>query len=345
MGTALMTRRLEWLDMAKGIGILLVVFAHCMNVDEMPFQLIFVFHMPMFFILSGYTFNEKLGFKSIIAKKFRTLVIPYCAFFLVGLTFTLIIPTWRESLTWSGLKNDLIYACPDTVHNSSIWFLICLFWVQTLYWIIYKYMEKIRTLACLFLYFLGVLYSRKRHSFMDSSRLPLCLDVLLAATIFFDIGYTIKRYRIIEHTMNYMSKCLFFLATGIAGLYLCYKENGYVNLHALSFNNPLLYILGGICGTTAVIAISCALELMNHNLKIKRMLLFYGRNSLLVLGFQSMLIRLFILICSYKKIELYLYKMSMKYTIICGSIVTIICTLICMGIEHLKAGSNIREKG
>ena len=55
-------KRIEWLDIAKGIGILLVILGHCLNINQRSFHLIFTFHMPLFFLLSGYVFKDKVPF-------------------------------------------------------------------------------------------------------------------------------------------------------------------------------------------------------------------------------------------------------------------------------------------
>lgn len=48
-------KRIEWLDIAKGICILLVVLGHELTWNEKLRYLIYAFHIPMFFILSGMT--------------------------------------------------------------------------------------------------------------------------------------------------------------------------------------------------------------------------------------------------------------------------------------------------
>jgi fucose 4-O-acetylase-like acetyltransferase len=61
-----MNTRLQHTDIAKGIGILLVVFGHnSIVVDEKRelFNVMYSFHMPLFFFLSGLFFNAEFGFK------------------------------------------------------------------------------------------------------------------------------------------------------------------------------------------------------------------------------------------------------------------------------------------
>ena len=69
--------RLKWADIAKGIGIVLVVWGH----SSLPFEFrkwVYSFHMPLFFILSGYFYkSQKYGFTDFFLRKLRTLIIPY----------------------------------------------------------------------------------------------------------------------------------------------------------------------------------------------------------------------------------------------------------------------------
>lgn len=48
-------QRIAWIDIAKGITILTVIWGHTLTIDSSPRNLIFCFHMPLFFILSGFT--------------------------------------------------------------------------------------------------------------------------------------------------------------------------------------------------------------------------------------------------------------------------------------------------
>ena len=56
--------RIQSIDNAKGIGIILVVIGHSVDVFSAIGVSISSFHMPLFFILSGFLFNENI--KSLI---------------------------------------------------------------------------------------------------------------------------------------------------------------------------------------------------------------------------------------------------------------------------------------
>lgn len=83
-----MRKRIEWLDIAKGICILLVVLEHELTWDEGLRYLIYAFHIPMFFILSGMTAcitgETEKGFNVFLKRNVNGLLKPY----LLDLDFT-----------------------------------------------------------------------------------------------------------------------------------------------------------------------------------------------------------------------------------------------------------------
>ena len=55
-----MKERIGYYDIAKGLGIFLVVYTHiCFNTSFHINEIIYTFYMPLFFVVSGMTF--KLG--------------------------------------------------------------------------------------------------------------------------------------------------------------------------------------------------------------------------------------------------------------------------------------------
>lgn len=52
-----MKERVILYDNAKGIGIILLVFGHLFTYGSIPFSVIFAFHMPLFFWISGTLFS------------------------------------------------------------------------------------------------------------------------------------------------------------------------------------------------------------------------------------------------------------------------------------------------
>lgn len=72
-------RRIRFLDVYRGIGIILMIMGHIGFGDKFDYWL-HSFHMPLWFIISGYFFKDNYSFKSILQKKVRQLIIPYEVF-------------------------------------------------------------------------------------------------------------------------------------------------------------------------------------------------------------------------------------------------------------------------
>lgn len=76
-------RRITYIDCAKGIGILLVVVGHHLQDSEGVIQWIHSFHMPLFFIITGYLLaqqNRQTSVKAAIISGAKKLMYPYYAF-------------------------------------------------------------------------------------------------------------------------------------------------------------------------------------------------------------------------------------------------------------------------
>lgn len=121
--------RLEWVDAAKGIGILLVVIAHIWTRGPLH-DAIYTFHMPLFFLLSGYGAQPRpIG--AFARGHARAMLIPYIAFLLtLTLADQLIehmrghLPIFRswEQAAWALVLGGSELNGPFTI----FWFIPCL---------------------------------------------------------------------------------------------------------------------------------------------------------------------------------------------------------------------------
>ena len=131
-------QRFKWIDIAKGIGIILVVIGH----SNPPFRLlsfIFAFHMPLFFFISGFVFRPTTSDKylSRLKKDFSRLVIPYwVTVFIVGV-FLIIIHSQGKKGYYSSLTELGVSALfgSGSGYNEikmigEIWFLLAMFWAR-----------------------------------------------------------------------------------------------------------------------------------------------------------------------------------------------------------------------
>ena len=111
------SKRIEWIDIAKGIGIILVVLGHCLRDDmrinssfiDFLYQLIYSFHMGLFFSISGYLYGSKRkqNSKNYLRMQLKKLIIPwlvYSAIIYIIVMFVNFIPQISNMLKGSSLE-------------------------------------------------------------------------------------------------------------------------------------------------------------------------------------------------------------------------------------------------
>lgn len=124
--------RIDWVDVAKGIGIVLMVHGH-IHTHGFDLALISSFHMPLFFFLSGFVTPPGDGrpLTQLVLRLGRSLLIPYLIIGALGLIHQA-ISEWLTGVdftrelgrNWSHLLLGMRGA---GVVNGAIWFLPCLF--------------------------------------------------------------------------------------------------------------------------------------------------------------------------------------------------------------------------
>ena len=86
--------RIAAMDIARGFAILCVVVGHskAFGIPEEVINFCFTFHMPLFFIVSGYFIRPELKLdRAFFQKNVRTLIYPYVATSLVVVLLTFIV--------------------------------------------------------------------------------------------------------------------------------------------------------------------------------------------------------------------------------------------------------------
>ena len=127
-------KRISWLDMAKGYGILFVILGH-LDIGLFD-EWIYTFHMPLFFFLSGCVFSAKKPFLEFLKKKCKALLVPYFCMGLLVILFQFLF----YSHEGESLSGDLLLKFRDLlvqIRCWDLWYLACLFWMNIIfYWIV-----------------------------------------------------------------------------------------------------------------------------------------------------------------------------------------------------------------
>nr|WP_197029666.1 acyltransferase family protein [Clostridium sp. 12(A)] len=270
-------KRIDYLDVAKGIGIISVIIGHY---DYRPpvQNLIFSFHMPIFFILSGYFFKN-VSWNELIKKKTRQLIIPY-VFTSFGVIISSII--WDLFYNINNLKQNVLRWISAALYGSgntyetpyyipqigAIWFLLALFSSLLILKLVikhkYAYLE-VGAIALIGYYSSKLLW------------LPFSIQAGMVAVIYVYVGYLLRRYKVF---LPNMWKA-FILSAMVWGLYLI-KGGGHLYLVANYFQYGVFDILASFCACVVVIYIS---EIISKLSYFNMVLGFMGRNSLIILCF------------------------------------------------------------
>jgi fucose 4-O-acetylase-like acetyltransferase len=135
--------RTDWVDAAKGIGIVLVVYGHVarglhtagLYPDGQAFAridaAIYSFHMPLFFLLSGLFFQHSLdryGLRRLIVNKIDTLLYPYVLWSLIQGGIQIMLKGSTSSTLTLGELVRLPWQPLD-----QFWFLYALFFIVVLF--------------------------------------------------------------------------------------------------------------------------------------------------------------------------------------------------------------------
>lgn len=276
------SKRIEFIDLAKGFCILLVVWGHSLG-PLGPIDTRFVcgtslFRMPLYFFLSGLFFKMYEGFGGFVKRKVNKLMIPFLFWhilFVCSVPFVSRTETFGMHLFW-----DYILPQGDT-HNTALWFLNCLFFLNMLFFGAVKLSSVIsqnkRTqgivLAAVAVLCgtLGFLCSRQYV------HLYLKFETLLTAFPYFYCGYFAGRHKEyllpnpkIDRWLPLLA--LVFLAvpyTLVTGKAL-FVDNDYHNL------NPFTFYVGGIMGVLGILVLA-------KMIKALPIVSYLGRYSIMIL--------------------------------------------------------------
>ena len=100
--------RIEWIDVAKGLGMVLVIYGHLLLSEGLWVAInraIYSFHMPMYFVLSGYVVHpRRTTFGSFVKGQAYKLLIPAAVFIVATLPLYFYQTHDIERTVWEHLE-------------------------------------------------------------------------------------------------------------------------------------------------------------------------------------------------------------------------------------------------
>lgn len=274
-------KRIDWIDIAKGIGIVLMIVGHTFLNESLVRKLVFSFHMPLFFILAGYTFRVKPT-REVLRTSAKRLLVPY------ALTYWAIQIIQFVQYPEVGL-GDAAYSLLGFLFASGtglydwgippagvIWFLVALFcaritlnifsgqfekrgvpeWAQLVFWIVFALVG------------IGI-----------DTKLPLSYDVAMVACMFMYVGYLAKKHDVVRLLQRWW---MFPVALVIWAICVHFS---YLELAARTYDLVPFSLIGAIAGSFMAYQIAYLID--QRIAPLKKPLIWLGVNSMLLLCIHS----------------------------------------------------------
>lgn len=256
------SKRFEYIDVLKGFAIFLVVMGHFLawnfpeNIEptfgqSFVYRLIYSFHMPLFFFLSGYLIDQKKNdwtfsfFINFTKKRTVSLLLPAVTFLLIRFFR---FGTWEFQ-----------------------WFLICLFEMQIIFALHKLISKKISSSFKIeFIIFGGFLVCLKIfcHHFSNYSFINfLSLNIACRDFIYFYLGYIAMRFDIVD-TLYKRNAYAPFLVLFIASFFIS--------------NTGTWGHLRFVTAVSAIIVCVLFVYKMDFSSRISKIFIKYGTSSLAI---------------------------------------------------------------
>lgn len=273
-------RRIEWVDLLKGIAILWLVLYHMHVFDWMRSP------VPVFFFLSGLFFSEGKSLGSFVSKKAKALLVPLLFFFVLGVIASALKSLMQgESYTFPPLWlfATLIPAEANVTNPlgvGAIWFLMSLFEIYLIYYglrLVSKNNWWLLLSAVLLLLISCVTLSFYAHGslFYLFYTFGFCLYFIVAhllrdKVLYGKIPVWLLFVAVVAYFVRLIEVPNWLVANEMGGAFLT-RIRGLISI------TGLIVILVWLCKKLSSIRVLT-------ELKIHQFMLFEGRNSLTILG-------------------------------------------------------------
>lgn len=261
--------RIDSIDLLKGIAIIGIVWKH----TYAPQWCNLINISALFFILSGIFFKDT-PFLPFLKKRIRTILLPFLFFYLfsfaarilfyIGHHHTLLGFDWSCLWQLFTIDNAALYLSV----NIPLWFLICLFVMQLIFWMLNRIIpHRYRTTGLLIV--IALIYMVYPH--IENWRTPFMLN-----TTFEYLPYFITGNLIGLNVARYLTRTSYRYLIALLGLAL------FISLQYLPFEVSILQL---VKSTTLFIALLALLTYIEGNQSGPvRFIRFCGESSLLIMG-------------------------------------------------------------
>lgn len=287
-------KRITYLDIARGIGMLLVVMGHVEYIDLNVRFYVTAFHMPLFFVISGILIQEKetekTSFSKLIKTKLYSIMLPYVVFSLLSFLIEGSRIAIKGLDEWDIVFRQLFQSvCLQGV--STLWFLPALFISELAFVGIRKRTSHGATIGIVgILIFLCVFLSYEENLCYQMYGANLIYGLLhevlsmilrnLFCVAFICLGYYLNKCVLKKPLKGVLEITLAVCGLLLAGVLV--KINPGVDLRYMRLHNFMIYTGEVVSGTVSVLFLSIFLRRLPLGI-VSKVIQFYGRNSLVIM--------------------------------------------------------------
>ncbi len=285
MTTLSSTHRDKTIDILKGLGICLMVTGHC---GFLFTHFIYLFHMPIFFIASGYVFKMSYteswqGVKQVVKKRVIGLLVPYFVFsilyIIVWNPFSQLHITDTSPKTPADTLLSIVkvfcFKSEGGPLAGALWFLRALFFTTFGFALVeyvfnrihLNFKELFHLLLALILFAIGYLAPNRLHG----------IDLILCTYILFFFGSIIRRHQLLKVTSNRANILILTISTLV--LYIL-NGLGSIELSQRIYTSPWFFFVASLVGWYLMYSLSF---LLTQTTYLQRIFTYLGRNTICII--------------------------------------------------------------
>jgi fucose 4-O-acetylase-like acetyltransferase len=249
-------------------------------------RVVFTYHVPIFFIITGYFIRTNTSKFDFVKKKFCTLIIPYiiASLAIIIIAGLACVATGNGSQTIAVMKEwagAALYGAGDSYSEpfyikqiGAIWFLLATFWASVFLRFLLEWKRGARIAAVGFLFVVGYWSSHSLFWF------PLSIQAGCCAVLFMYAGYLVHAEKPAIGRLGMETKIVLTLLALVIWIYFIKTFFSFWLVHC-DMGRGVIDIVGSFCGCYIVILISMYIEKLR--LWIANILEWMGKYSLFVL--------------------------------------------------------------
>ncbi len=286
-----MKTRVEYIDLAKGYGIIAIMAWHVHLAPFFSFHYMKFWVLPMFFLLSGVFAKTEMTFIELIKRDVTRFFVPMlfynAIYFILNVLFTILLPD--QYSFFNPIKKAIN---PFGFMNGPLWFVWALFFMDIIHWGLARFFENnhLKIFFSALILSAVVFHLNKFVIFNHHIRLPLNLDVALTSYLFYSLGFSLKDFILLKRPIPVFIHLLIVCGYIILNIYNS-SDNRSMAVNAYDFN-WFVFISKSLLGAFTFLFLFYVIE----KLKVFSWLRWFGVKSLHFLGLHYVFIPCFLFV-------------------------------------------------